>query len=299
MKKRRGRRSFWWWSWLLVLSTVGGVVGGYIYGEKVWEKSPKDYVSSATLTFYARPPFVARGLQAQSDTSPIADANETAVMQDAFSIDSLQNVITELELSQKWGMSTEEVMAFLRDQVELVLQRNKRELYVVATLPDPTDSALVANAFANSIPDRIKLVDDRLKALSEKKLESERVPYVTAENEAREELQELLAEKDYRVPLEPGVDLGAYLFDENIRDTHLRWETEQENYKDIVKDQSEYSKYWKRPVKPTFVTQKAMAPVTFSGPEVKPFQTEWALYGLTVGLLAGILLMAIFWKILP
>lgn len=299
MKKRRGRRSFWWWSWLLVLATIGGVVGGYMYGEKVWEKAPKDYVSSATLTFYARPPFVGRGLQAPSETSPIADANETAVMQDAFSIDSLQYIINELELSQKWTMSAEEAMTFLRDHVELVLQRDKRELYVVATLPDPVDSALVANAFANSIPDRIKLVDDRLKSLSENKLESERVPYVTAEREAREELQELLEAKDYRVPLEPGVDLGAYLFDEEIRDAHLRWETELDNHKDIVKDQSEYSKYWERSVKPTFVTQKAIAPANFSGPEVKPFQTEWALYGLTGGLLAGVLLMVIFWKILP
>ncbi len=54
-----------------------------------------------------------------------------------------------------------------------------------------------------------------------------------------------------------------------------------------------------RAVVPTIVMVKAVPPPTFSGPDVEPFQMEWALYGLTGGMVVGSLLSLLCWKLFP
>ena len=44
---------------------------------------------------------------------------------------------------------------------------------------------------------------------------------------------------------------------------------------------------------------KATAPPSFVGPNLQPFQASWSVYGMTLGLVVGSLLILICWKLFP
>ena len=299
MKRRRGRRGFWWWSWLLALVTIGGVVGGFFFGKKQWEDAPKDYVSAATVSFHVRPPFVASGAGVQQTVSGIANLNEVAVMREIESDSVLSPLVTELDLSQKWGLGTDDAVAELREAIELDLNREKKELYVILTRPDPVESALIANGLADRIAPTIKAFDDQAKAEGVNKVDDELRPFLEAEADARATLKAALMAKDIKIDPEPGVDLGPYLFIPEVLAANLEWDSARENLETRRAEQGQYSSYWGRAVKPSIVMVRAEPPPTFSGPELKPFQVEWALYGLTTGLVVGSLLSLLCWKLFP
>lgn len=299
MKRRRGRRGFWWWSWLLALVTIGGVVGGFFYGKKQWEEAPKDYLSSAKLSVHIRPPFVARGSEVASGNSRLANLNEAAFLRDIKSDDALSPIISKLELSQKWGMGTDDALGELRSSVELEHNRQMKELYIIISRHEPDESAQVANLIADGIADRVKVVDEQQKLEGLKKLELELEPFVDDEVATRMVLKDVFTAKGITADPRPGLDVTTYLLDPTIRDAHLEWETALENLNGVKKSQLAFESHWKRPVRPTIVTENAVPPPTFAGPEAEPFQMQWALYGLTLGLIVGSVLSLICWKLFP
>jgi hypothetical protein len=167
------------------------------------------------------------------------------------------------------------------------------------TRPDPSVSALIANGLADRIAPTIKAFDDQAKAEGVKKVDAELRPFLEAEADARATLKAALMAKEIKIDPEPGVDLGPYLFIPEVLNANIQWDAARENLETRRAEQGQYSSYWGRAVKPSIVMVRAEPPPNFSGPDLKPFQMEWALYGLTTGLVAGSLLSLLCWKLFP
>ncbi len=299
MKRRRGRRGFWWWSWLLALITVGGVVGGFFYGEKQWEEAPKDYYSSAKLSIHIREPFVARGAKLEASDSSLANLNEEAVLRDIKSEQALSPVLAEFELTQKWGMGTADALTELRSSVSLEHDRLLKVLFVIVSRHDANEAAQIANFIANGVAGRVKIVDEQQKIEGAENLKEELSPFVQSEIEARDDLKAAFADKGITIDPKPGVDVSTYLLDAVINEAYIKWEGTLDNLTGVKRSQGAFENHWRRDVRPTIVTEDAVAPPTFAGPEVEPFQMQWALYGLTLGLVGGSLLSLLCWKLFP
>ena len=299
MKRRRGRRGVWWWSWLLVLVTIGAVVGGFLYGKKRWEDAPKDFQSVATLSFHVRDPFVLPGKAALVSMSRMADPNEAGVLRETESDAALAPIVTEFDLTKKWELGTADALSELRTSLELELDREKNELYVSVIRHDPEEAAELANAVAKAIIPRIKELDEKRKVEGLAKQELELQPFQDEESESRASLKKVLTSKNIKIELTPGVDLGSYLFDEEILPAKLEWDSAIENLSSAQSGQSAYTNYWKKSVRPSLITTKAEPTPKFIGPALQPVQVEWSLYGLTAGLVVGSLLMLLCWKLFP
>jgi len=299
MKRRRGRRGFWWWSWLLALVTIGGVVGGYFYGNKRWEDGPKNYQSWAKVSIHIRPPFVARGAQRDDSSSRLDNLNEEAVLRDIRSEESLTKVISELNLTQAWELGTDDALTELRNSVNVEYERLEKSLTIVVTRHDPNEAAEVANTIANGVAERVKVVDEKQKLEGEKTLAQELDPFIRDEEQAKTALKDAFADKGVTIDPKPGMNISTYLLDPNILEAHIEWETTLENLKGVKAAQGDFESHWKRGMRPTIVTEKAFPAPSFVGPEKKPIQVEWALYGLTLGMVVGSLLSLLCWKLFP
>jgi hypothetical protein len=300
MKRRRGRRVFWWWSWLLVLLTIGAVVGGFLHGKKRWEDAPKDFRSVATLSFHVRNPFVVPGQAALVSTSRLADSNEAEVMREIESEVALTPIVTEFDLAQKWGIGTEDALTELRTSLELELDRGKDDLYVIVIRHDPAEAAQLANAVAKGVISRIKVIDERKKVEMAKKLELELQPFVDEEVDARAKIKSALAENNIPIDPQPGMKIDEiYTVLPKVHDAMVEWDLAQRNLVERQSDQVQYTNYWKKSVRPSLVSENAVPALSFIGPELQPFQVEWSLYGLTLGLVVGSLLMLVCWNLFP
>ncbi len=299
MKRRRGRRGFWWWSWLLALVTAVGVVGGFLYGKKKWEDGPKDYLSTAKLSVHIRPPFVAKSARVEDSGSRLANLNEEAVLRDLKSDDALRPIIETLDLSAAWGLGTDDALTELRSSIDLEHDRLVKELDVRVTRHDPLEAAQIANLIAEGVYGRVKVVDERQKLEGAKTLSLELAPFIEIEAEARAELKAAFAAKNLKIDPKPGMDVSTYLLDPTIRDAHLEWDSARETLKGVKESQRAFESHWSRSVRPTIIVTKAVPPPSFYGPEVEPIQMQWALYGLTAGLILGSLLSLICWKLFP
>jgi len=297
MKRRRGRRSFWWWSWLLLITAAGGTFGGAFFGKKVWEKAEKEYPSTAVVKVGIRPPF--QGKQYDDVPTGVANVNEAAVMAKMESHDGLSAIAAELDLMQRWGLGLDEVIAALRSSLDLDLNQKENELNVTVVRPNPEEAAELANVIAKKFPEIIKEFDKTNKAEGLERLKLEAAPYAEAEEEARLMVKKALADIKVKLDPRPGVDLGIYMSVPAVLDAKLGWESASEARVAFLKGQIEYESYWNKPTKPSLVSTKATPAPTFSGPELQPFQIQFGLYGLTLGLFAGILLMGILWKLFP
>lgn len=301
MKRRRGRRGLVWWSWLLVLVTVGGVVGGYKMGEKEWEKAPKDYLAVAKTTFNVRKPFVARNAAVALPSEDVVNPNEEEVMRMLESNEVLSRIVTDLELTDAWAMGTEAAVLKVRDAVDLRLEKETGELFVEVILNDPEDAAEVANAVAKLVPETIKAFDNEKKAAANKLLEVESRPLEDAELEARTKLEHALAGRGIRIKVTPEVDLTLYQEFKDVLTAKVEWDSAREDLGELKKEQSEYRLFWMRSLRPSIVAARAEpSPANgFVGPEIRPYQMRWATYGLTAGMFVGSLLMLICWKLFP
>jgi hypothetical protein len=299
MKRRRGRRGFWWWSWILALVTIGGVVGGFFYGKKQWENAPKDYLSSAKLSVHIRAPFVGRGAKLAASDGRLANPSEEAFLRDLKSDDALSPIISKLDLSQKWALGTDDALGELRSSVELEYDRQMKQLLIIISRHEPNESAEISNLIANGVAERVKVVDEQQKLEGLKKLELELKPFILEEVEARAVLKKSFIAKGINAEPEPGLSERPYLLDPTILDAHLEWNAALEILEGVKTSQDAFENHWRRPVRPTIVIENAVPPPTFAGPEVEPFQMQFALYGLTFGLIVGSLLSLICWKLFP
>ncbi len=299
MKRRRGRRGFWWWSWLLALVTIAGVVGGGLYGRKKWRDGPKDYLSTAKLSVHIRPPFVAKSARVEDVGSRLDNLNEEAVLRDLKSDEALRPIIDALDLTQAWGLGTDDALAELRSSIDLDHDRLVKELYVKVSRHDPEEAANVANLLADSVYGRVKVVDERQKLEGAKILKNELAPFIEAELEARMALKDAFAAKNIVIEPKPGMDVSAYLLDPDIRDAHLEWDSTRDTMAGVKDSQRAFESHWSRKVRPTVVTARAVPAPSFYGPEVEPIQMQWALYGLTGGMVLGSLLSLLCWKLFP
>jgi hypothetical protein len=299
MKKRRGRRGFWWWSWLLVLLTIGGVVGGFFYGKQKWEETPKEYVAYATLSFHVRDVFVSSKSGIQQNSTEVADANESEVLRQVKSEESLKGIALDLDLANKWGASPSDVVPQLRTGLDLDLDQLSGQLTVGARLNDPQEAADFANAVAAAVPELIKRIDEENKKEGLEQLSRDSQPLLDEVAAAKGKLKAALAAKGVNIEPGPGVDLGDYLYIPEVLDAKLDWDSTNDALKAIYDSQGEYRNYWAKSVKPSFVMAKAIAPPSFVGPDLQPFQVRWSVYGMTAGMVLGSLLMLICWKLFP
>ena len=299
MKRRRGRRGFWWWSWLLALVTIGGVVGGYFYGNKKWEDGPKDYQSWAKVSLHIRPPFVASGAQRNDSSSRLDNLNEEAVLRDIRSDEALSQVISDLSLTQVWEMGTDDALTELRSSVNVEYERLEKSMAIIVSRHDPNEAALIVNTIADGVAERVKVVDQKQKLAGAKILSQELAPYIQDEIQAKTALRDAFTDKGVTIDPKPGMDISIYLLDRKILEAHLEWQTSLENLQGVRSSQGAFESHWKRDMRPTIVTEKGVPPPSFVGPEKEPIQIQWALYGLTLGLVLGSLLSLLCWKLFP
>ncbi|YCM45372.1 hypothetical protein V2O64_04965 [Verrucomicrobiaceae bacterium 227] len=297
MKRRRGRRGFWWWSWLLALITIGTTVGGYFYGKKRWEDAPKDYVAVAVVSVDIRKPFAVLGVEVAA--TGLLNENESRMVREIESSEGLKPIVESLGLAKKWAMSVDEATTHLRSSIDLNLDSGSKELSVVVTRHDPEESAEIANAVARAVPGRIEAADEKMVEAESAKLKAEIQPYIKDVEESRLALK--AAFEANNIPIDPreGLDVGPYNQIPAVVSANLAWVEALDFHRVAVKGQSEISSYLDRGIKPSFVKEAAVPPTRISGPALEPFQLQTGLYGLTLGLLVGSLLMFIFWKLFP
>jgi hypothetical protein len=299
MKKRRGRRGFWWWSWLLIVLTIGGVIGGFFYGKKRWDEAPKEYVAYSTVSFYVRDVFSPAQDGIQVGSAEVLDANESEVLRNAKLEKSLNGIALNLDFANQWGVTQNEAVIKLRGGLDLDLDQTTDQLAVEARLNDSQNTADFANAVADEIPNLIKQLDEKNKEEALEQFSRDAQPFVDENITAKEKLKESLAAKGVKLEPGPGVDLGDYLYIPEILDAKLEWDSTSDALQAIYDSQSEYRNYWSKKVRPSFVIAKATAPPNFVGPNLQPFQARWSVYGMTLGLVVGSLLMLICWKLFP
>ncbi|MDB4265333.1 hypothetical protein N9891_01205 [bacterium] len=298
MKRRRGRRGFWWWSWLLALITIGGVVGGFFYGQKRWEEAPKDYISWATASVHIRPPFKVKGATAD-DANRLEDLSEEALLRDLKSEEVMEGIVADLDLSQRWALGTADAVADLRSSIDLDYDRLANTLDVIVTRHEPKEAAEIANLLAGGVGARIKVVDEQQKLEAAEQQKVELQPFVDEEVRTRTALKNAFKKKGITFDPKPGLDVSVYLLDPDLKIAYIEWDTTLQNLNGVKVDQGDFERHWGRSIRPTIVTEKAFAPPSFSGPAVEPFQMQWSLYGLTLGLVCGSLLSLICWKLFP
>ncbi|MDB4687260.1 hypothetical protein OAE92_00580 [Akkermansiaceae bacterium] len=297
MKRRRGRRSFWWWSWLLFLTALGGTLGGAFYGKQEWEKADKEYPASAIVKTAIRAPF--KGNNLKESPTGITNVNESQVIKEIESHAALSKIVADLNLTQKWALGLDDVIATLRSSLDVNLDQQDKMMEVAIVRPDPNEAAEIATAIAKLIPDVIKALDASNKSAGLERLKLEAEPYNQTEGDARQALKQALLNIKVNLEPTPGMDLNIYMTVPAVAEAKEYWDTVRETKIAFDISQGEYSRYWQKPLKPSFVSSPAMPAPNFTGPEMKPFQVQFGLYGLTLGLFGGIVLMTICWKLFP
>lgn len=274
-------------------------MGGFFLGKKKWEEAPKEYVASASVSFNVRDVFVSSQQGVRNDAAGVPDANEAEVLRQAQSEDFLQKVARKLELTKRWEMSATEVVARLRSALDLDLDTSTDQLQVNTNLNHPQDAADFANAVAEELPELIVQIDEQNKEQSVAQLVIDAQPFVDEEVDAKSRLREALLAKGVKIEPGSGVDLGDYLLIPEVREAKLDWDSAKESLEAFNGSQSKYQSYWSKRVRPSMVIAKALAPPSFVGPALRPFETRWSVYGMTAGLIAGSLMMLACWKLFP
>lgn len=277
---------------------AGFTAGGFFYGEKQWEKAPKEYVATAKCSFQVRPPI--RGTGAGSEGGVIgSSSDEVEVIRQSQSHEALMEVVSQLELAQKSGVPDVDLANQLLSLVMIEHDREARELLISVTWSNPEEAAAIANEVASAVPKRIVSVDQEKKGRFFQSLDEELEPYFEREKARAAELVNELAKKGITVTLQPGVNLDAYLDVPEILAAKLAWDAALKEVDEARSQQTEFSNYWNRPLRPSMVTMRAEPPQFISGPELRGFQIDWAVYGVTTGILLGLILMVACWKLFP
>lgn len=299
MKRRRGRRSLVWWSWLLALVSIGGLVGGYKYGEMQWENAPKDYLAGVQVTVRIRAPFVPKKIGTQLATDTMTNANEQEVLRRIESEEVVGKVVSNLELGGRWSMGFTEAVNKIKAGLQLDLDKETDRLLIQVTLNDSQEAAEVANALGGLVSETVKEVDERKKEAAFKLLETEARPLIDLESDAKTKLAKVLKENRINIEVSPNMQLGEYQFIKEVVTARVEWDSARADLQELAAEQREYRGYWERAVRPSLIAVRAEVPPTFNGPPKEPYQIRWLTYGLTAGMMLGSLLMLLCWKLFP
>jgi hypothetical protein len=281
----------------LFLTAVGGTLGGAFYGKQEWEKADKEYPASAIVKTAIRAPF--KGNNLKESPTGITNVNESQVIKEIESHAALSKIVADLNLTQKWALGLDDVIATLRSSLDVNLDQQDKMMEVAIVRPDPNEAAEIATAIAKLVPDVIKALDASNKSAGLERLKLEAEPYNQTEGDARQALKQALLNIKVNLEPTPGMDLNIYMTVPAVAEAKEYWDTVRETKIAFDISQGEYSRYWQKPLKPSFVSSPAMPAPNFTGPEMKPFQVQFGLYGLTLGLFGGIVLMTICWKLFP
>ena len=243
--------------------------------------------------------FVSSQNEIQAGSTGVADANQSEVLRNIKLEESLKGIALNLDFANQWGMTQNEAVIRLRGGLDLDLDQATDQLTVEARLNDSQDAADFANAVAAEIPNLIKRLDEKKKKEAMEQFSQDSQPLVDENLNAKEKLKESLAAKGVKLEPGPGVDLGDFLYIPEVLDAKLEWDSTSDALKALYDNQSEYRNYWSKLVSPSFVMAEATPPPSFVGPNLQPFQARWSVYGMTVGLVVGSLLMLICWKLFP
>jgi hypothetical protein len=276
---------------------VGGTLGGAFYGKQEWEKADKEYPASAIVETNIRAPF--KGNNLKESPTGIANVNESQVIKEIESHATLSKIAADLNLTQKWELGLDDVITTLRSSLDVNLDQQDKMMEVAIVRPDPNEAAEIATAIAKMIPDVIKALDASNKSAGLERLNLEAEPYNQTEADARQALKQALSNIKVNLEPTPDMDLNIYMTVPAVAEAKEYWDTVRETKIAFDISQGEYGRYWQKPLKPSFVSRAATPAPNFTGPEIQPFQVQFGLYGLTLGLFGGIALMTICWKLFP
>jgi hypothetical protein len=276
---------------------VGGTLGGAFYGKQEWEKADKEYPASAIVETNIRAPF--KGNNLKESPTGIANVNESQVIKEIESHATLSKIAADLNLTQKWELGLDDVITTLRSSLDVNLDQQDKMMEVAIVRPDPNEAAEIATAIAKMIPDVIKALDASNKSAGLERLNLEAEPYNQTEADARQALKQALSNIKVNLEPTPDMDLNIYMTVPAVAEAKEYWDTVRETKIAFDISQGEYGRYWQKPLKPSFVSRAATPAPNFTGPEMQPFQVQFGLYGLTLGLFGGIALMTICWKLFP
>jgi hypothetical protein len=278
---------------------VGGTLGGAFYGKQEWEKADKEYPAYAIVKTDIRAPF--KGNNLKESPTGIANINESQVMKEIESHAALSKIAhqEDLDLIQEWGLGLDDVITTLRSSLDVNLNQRDKMMEVAIVRPNPDEAAKIANAIAEMVPDLIKALDASNKSAGLERLKLEAEPYNQTEADARQALKQALLNIKVNLEPTPGIDLNIYMTVPAVAEAKEYWDTVRETKIAFDISQGEYGRYWQKPLKDSSVSRRATPAPNFTGPEVQPFQVQFGLYGLTLGLFGGIILMAICWKLFP
>jgi hypothetical protein len=211
----------------------------------------------------------------------------------------LSKIATDLNLAPKWELGLDDVITTLRSSLDVNLNQRDKMMEVAIVRPNPDEAAKIANAIAEMVPDLIKALDASNKSAGLERLKLEAEPYNQTEADARQALKQALLNIKVNLEPTPGIDLNIYMTVPAVAEAKEYWDTVRETKIAFDISQGEYGRYWQKPLKDSSVSRRATPAPNFTGPEVQPFQVQFGLYGLTLGLFGGIILMAICWKLFP
>jgi len=277
MLKRKRRKGFWWYSWILVLLTIGGAVGGYFWGEKKWEKADKEYRSTAILDVPVRELF---GVSSSDGATGAESVNRNNALKSIRGVKTLKEVMRSLNLTSRWVVAEEECLKILTQSVSAEFG-DGNEVNLTVTRNSPKEAEELVNAVADQALEAVGLFDTQKKEkgleLLDEELERAREPIDRALASAASALEA------NKLPIVPNVDtdLSPYMEIKEILDAKVDLDAAKEDYRQAELAQLKKRSYWDRSLAAPKVIQKGVAPATFSGPEKKPFHNEGTLQGFT------------------
>lgn len=293
MLQRKRRKGFWWYSWLLVLLVGGGIGGGWYLGDQRWQEGPKDYRSTALLKADIREPYLA-GVSPDQPRG-VLSATQLEAQRVVRGVETLRPVMRELRLTDRWVVTEGEALRMLAESVDVDLSEG--EFKIVTVRPDPAEAAEIANAVAARAALALRESDQAQREAAaqrlEEELDRERLPLRRALATATEALKA----EGIPIAVTEETDLSTYMELAPVLDAQVEIESAKERLREREQKQVEERRHWQKDMEVPEVTVQAVPAVKFSGPERTPFQQQGMLYGGTIGLGLGLLLMFVFWKL--
>lgn len=282
-----------------MLFVAAGVFGGRKYGEKQWAAQEKEFEARSVLMVKARPAF--RAATGEGETVASIGSTTLSLIGAIRDEPALAAVAQELDLVNAWGVSAEEVMRRLREQVVTSSQGNEGQVAIRATANSAEGARDLVNTAAEKGAERIAQVLEEERGRALLALDTEVGGAQEREEEARTNLTETL-EKNHKVKLHLTAttnlsDLQIYMVgDPAVTEAAMNWDRWRSQVSEQEKNQAALRRHWNQDVPKPVILEPAMTPSGPSGPDKAPFVRDGSLYGLILGLVLGMGAMLLCWK---